>query len=155
MLDSPVSGRLGPFNWSSRASSLLESSPSISLAVPSWGLPAMISSLALLERSANGGEYFSLKDRGVPLGTLFASSCSTHRQIAPGSATFGSGSTTRVHNNWKRCGSWPVPGQPRWLLVAKNDSMKNADVTTITTPLIHHAKREVSPMHKSSTAMTT
>src|SRR5262249_25967295 len=155
MWDSPVSGRLGPFNWSSLASSLVVSSPSMSLAVPSWGLPAMISSLALLERSANGGGYLSFEERGGPLWTLFFSRSSPHKKNTAGSPILGSGSTTRVHNNWKRCGSWPVPGQPRRLFVAKNDSTKNAEVITITTPLIHHAKREVRPIHKSSTAMTT
>jgi len=66
-----------------------------------------------------------------------------------------SGSTTRTHSNWKRPGSWPLRGQPSRLLVAKNASMKNSDVTTIAAAFTHQARREPSATVSSSTPITT
>src|SRR5260370_1549805 len=97
----------------SLASSLGESSPSMSLAVPSWGLPAMISSLALLERSANGGGDFSLKDRGAPPGTLFSSSSSTHKKNAPGSPPLRARPPTPRHKQRETRRKSPAPRPPR------------------------------------------
>src|SRR6516162_6127389 len=99
----------------------------------------MISSRALVALSASGREYGSRYERGTPSGTLFSSTASIQRKIAPGLELLTSGSTTRTHRSWKRAGSAPVRGQPSRLLVAKNASTKNTEVTTIAAALTGQA----------------
>ncbi len=91
----------------------------------------------------------------MPVGTLFSSTSSTHRKIEPASWIFGSGSTTRVHSNWKRAGSRPVPGQPSRPLVAKKASTKKTEVTTMAAAFTHQRSGEVRPTDNSSTPSTT